>query len=147
MDAGKILVLSGPNLGRLGKREVGIYGTHTYADLAGQCSDLGAELGFDVDIRQTDSESELLTWLFEASDSKIPVVLNAAAWTHYSYAIRDACAQRTAPMIEVHISNLAAREEFRHTSVIAAVVTGVISGFGVNSYLLAIRAIAGGQLE
>ena len=94
-----------------------------------------------VEVRQTDSESELVGWLHEAADDGTPVVLNPAAFTHYSYALRDACAQLTAPLVEVHITNPHAREEFRHTSVISAVATGVIAGFGLESYRLALRAL------
>ena len=137
-----VLVLNGPNLGRLGSREPDVYGTVTFADLADRCRDRGAERGLLVDVRQTDSESELIGWLHEAADERIPVVLNPAAFTHYSYALRDAVAMRTAPLIEVHISNPHAREEFRHTSVISAVASGVIAGFGVESYMLALDAIA-----
>ena len=137
-----VLVLNGPNLGRLGSREPEIYGSMTFDDLAEKCRDRGAERGLLVDVRQTDSESELISWLHEAADERIPVVLNPAAFTHYSYALRDAVAMRTAPLIEVHLSNPHAREEFRHNSVISAVATGVIAGFGVQSYLLALEAIA-----
>ncbi|MEV0387285.1 type II 3-dehydroquinate dehydratase [Nonomuraea sp. NPDC050643] len=137
-----ILVLNGPNLGRLGIREPSVYGADTYADLVDLCHDTCAKLGHDVDVRQTDSEAELIGWIHEACDGRIPVVLNPAAFTHYSYAVRDAVAQRTAPLIEVHISNPAAREEFRHTSVVAGVATGTIAGFGLQSYVLALHAIA-----
>jgi 3-dehydroquinate dehydratase-2 len=99
-------------------------------------------LGLQVELRQTNDESEMLSWLHEAADGSIPVILNPAAFTHYSYALRDACALLTAPVIEVHLSNPLAREEFRHTSVVSAVVTGTISGLGFDSYLLALRAIA-----
>lgn len=136
-----IYVLNGPNLRRLGTREPDVYGAETFADLAALCVATGRELGEHVEVRQTDDEAELIGWLHEAADGKIPVVLNPAAFTHYSYAVRDAIAQRTAPLIEVHISNPAAREEFRHTSVVAAVATGTIAGFGLRSYVLAIRAI------
>ncbi|GAA2769445.1 hypothetical protein GCM10020219_040190 [Nonomuraea dietziae] len=102
----------------------------------------GKELGLEVEVRQSDFEGELLSWLHEAADRRIPVVLNPAAFTHYSYAVRDAVAMRTAPLIEVHISNPAAREEFRHTSVVAGVATGTIAGFGLQSYVLALRAMA-----
>jgi 3-dehydroquinate dehydratase II len=139
----RVLVLNGPNLGRLGSREPDVYGATTYADLVAECRRVGADLGLDVDVRQTDSEAELVGWLHEAADEKLPVVLNPAAFTHYSYALRDACAQRTAPLVEVHISNPMAREEFRHTSVVAAVANGSIAGFGIDSYRLALRAIAG----
>lgn len=137
-----VLVLNGPNLGRLGTREPDIYGSATFADLAEQCVTHGAQRDLRVDVRQTDSEAELLAWLHEAADRRIPVVLNPAAFTHYSYAVRDAVAMRTAPLIEVHISNPHAREEFRHTSVVSAVASGVIAGFGIDSYLLALDAIA-----
>ena len=138
----RVLVLNGPNLGRLGIREPDVYGSLSFDELAKQCREAGRELGLDVDVRQTDDESELLHWLHEAADSVVPVVLNPAAFTHYSYAVRDACAQLTAPLIEVHLSNPAAREAFRHTSVVAGVATGTIAGFGTDSYLLALRAVA-----
>lgn len=138
----RVLVLNGPNLGRLGTREPDIYGSTTHDELTEICRGTGMELALDVEVRQTDSEAELVGWLHEAADARIPVILNAGAFTHYSYALRDALAQVPAPTIEVHLSNPAAREEFRHTSVIAAVVTGSISGFGVESYRLALRAVA-----
>jgi 3-dehydroquinate dehydratase-2 len=138
-----VLVLNGPNLGRLGTREPEVYGSTTFSDLAELCRAHGAELGLSVEVRQTDSEAELIGWLHEAADGRLPVVLNPAAFTHYSYALRDAAAMRTAPLVEVHISNPHAREEFRHTSVISSVASGVIAGFGVRSYLLALEAIAG----
>ncbi len=138
----RVLVLNGPNLGRLGVREPDIYGRTTHAELVDICRAAGMELGLDVEVRQTDAESELVGWLHEAADEGIAVVLNAGAFTHYSYALRDALAQVKAPTVEVHLSNPAAREEFRHTSVIASVVTGSISGFGIDSYRLALRAIA-----
>lgn len=138
----RVLVLNGPNLGRLGSREPEVYGSATHADLAAACVETGTALGLDVEVRQTDSESELVGWLHEATDARTPVVLNPAAFTHYSYALRDACAQLTAPLVEVHLSNPAAREEFRHTSVVSAVATGTIAGFGTDSYRLALRAVA-----
>ena len=137
-----VLVLNGPNLGRLGTREPDVYGSTTFAELAEACRAHGLEKGQAVEVRQTDSESELIGWLHEAADGRIPVVLNPAAFTHYSYALRDAVAMRTAPLVEVHISNPHAREEFRHTSVVSAVASGVIAGFGVDSYLLALDALA-----
>lgn len=136
-----VVVLNGPNLGRLGAREPEIYGSGSHAELVDNCTQWGAELGVDVEVRQTDDEAELVGWLLEAADAATPVVLNAAALTHYSYALRDACAQLEAPLIEVHISNPAARETFRHTSVISAVATGTISGLGVDGYRLAIDAL------
>lgn len=142
MSAPTVLVLNGPNLGRLGKREPDIYGHTTHAELADLCVRTGTELGLSVDVRQTDSEAELVQWLHEAADEGFPVILNAGAFTHYSYALRDALAQVTSMTVEVHLSNPASREEFRHTSVIAGVVTGSIAGFGVDSYVLALRAVA-----
>lgn len=138
-----VLILNGPNLGRLGSREPEIYGSATLADIAAACQELGAELGLHVDLRQTDDEAELIGWVHEAAELRLPVVINPAAFTHYSYALRDALAMRTAPLIEVHLSNPAARESFRHTSVVSAVADGTIAGFGASSYLLALRAIAG----
>jgi len=138
-----VLVLNGPNLGRLGSREPEIYGSTTFAELAQRCVVHGEERQLSVDVRQTDSEVELIGWLHEAADRQVPVVLNPAAFTHYSYALRDAAALRTAPLLEVHLSNPHTREEFRHTSVISAVASGVIAGFGVGSYLLALDALSG----
>lgn len=137
----EILVLNGPNLARLGVREPEIYGSASYDDLVKQCQSWAAELGHQAQVRQTDSEHELVGWLHEATDQNLPVILNAAAFTHYSYSIRDAIAQIKSPVIEVHISNPAARENFRHQSVIAAVCAGAISGFGLHSYHLAFQAI------
>jgi len=137
-----VLVLNGPNLGRLGSREPEVYGHTSYEDLVRMCTEAGQELGLQVEVRQTDDESTLVRWLHEAADRLTPVVLNPAAFTHYSYALRDAIALRTAPLVEVHLTNPAAREEFRHTSVLAAVSSGTIAGFGVASYLLALQAIS-----
>ncbi len=139
----KVLVLNGPNLGRLGTREPEVYGSMTYDDLVDLCKADAAALGLDVEVRQTDSEAELVGWLHQAADEGTPVVLNPAAFTHYSYALRDACAMLTAPLVEVHITNPHKREQFRHTSVVSGVATGVIAGFGADSYRLALRAIAG----
>lgn len=138
----RVLVLNGPNLGRLGSREPEVYGSTSYDDLVTHCEEWGTALGLDVEVRQTDSEAELVGWIHEATDEELPVVLNPAAFTHYSYALRDACAQLAGSLIEVHISNPAARETFRHTSVISAVATGTIAGFGIGSYRLALAAIA-----
>jgi 3-dehydroquinate dehydratase-2 len=137
-----VLVLNGPNLGRLGSRQVDVYGQTSYADLVELCVATGKELGLDVEVRQTDAEHEMLAWLHEAADSATPVVLNPGAWSHYSYAVRDACAMLRAPLVEVHISNIHAREEFRHHSVVSAVATGVICGLGVDGYRLALRHLA-----
>ncbi|QMU76423.1 type II 3-dehydroquinate dehydratase [Streptacidiphilus sp. PB12-B1b] len=138
----KVLVLNGPNLGRLGSREPDVYGSTSYAGLVQRCTSLGEELGLAVDVRETNDEGEMIRWLHEAADGRLPVVINPGAFTHYSYAMRDAASQRTAPLIEVHISNPHAREEFRHTSVISAVASGTIAGFGIGSYELALRALA-----
>jgi 3-dehydroquinate dehydratase-2 len=138
----KVLVLNGPNLGRLGTREPDVYGSTTYADLVALCEGTGHELGLEVDVRQTDFEGEMLGWLHEAADHQYPVVLNPAAWTHYSVAVRDACSQLTAPLVEVHISNVHKREDFRQHSYISAVAEGTILGLGVQGYALALRWIA-----
>ncbi len=138
----RVLILNGPNLSRLGTRQPEIYGSATFADLVEQCARWGVELGLEVEVRQSDDEATLVGWLHEAADAQTPVVINPAAFTHYSYSLRDACALRTAPLVEVHISNPAAREEFRHTSVISAVASGTIAGFGFTSYRLALIAIA-----
>jgi len=137
-----VLVLNGPNLQRLGSRQPEVYGSATMADLASACAAAGRELGLAVDVRQTDDEAELVGWVHEAVDGQLPIVLNPAAFTHYSYALRDALAMRTAPLVEVHLSNPAARETFRHTSVVAGVADGTVAGFGLLSYQLALRAIA-----
>ncbi len=140
----KVLVLNGPNLGRLGRRQPEIYGHTTHAELADQCVAWGRELGLDVEVRQTNHEGELLDWLNEAADTVTPVVLNAAAWTHYSLALWDACAQLTAPLVEVHISDPKQRpEEFRHTSVVTPHAERVISGEGIDGYRMALEHIAG----
>lgn len=138
----RVLVLNGPNLRRLGVREPDTYGRASFDDLVAVCRDAGRRLELQVEVRQTDDEAEMMRWLHEAADERVPVVLNPAAFTHYSYALRDAAAQRTAPLIEVHITNPAAREEFRHTSVVAGVATGTIAGFGTMSYVLALQAVA-----
>ncbi|MCP2253972.1 3-dehydroquinate dehydratase [Prauserella aidingensis] len=138
----RVVVLNGPNLGRLGTREPGVYGATTYAGLVELCTATGAEQGLDVDVRQTDHEGEMVGWLHEAADLGAPVVLNAGAWTHYSIAVRDAAAQLSAPLLEVHISNVHRREEFRHHSVLSDIATGVLAGFGVDGYRLALEWLA-----
>ncbi len=140
----RVLVLNGPNLGRLGSREPDVYGSTTFTGLVERCRKAAAELGLDADVRQTDDEATLVGWLHEAADRGSGVVLNPAAFTHYSYALRDACAALTAPLVEVHLTNPAARDRFRHTSVVAGVATGSVAGFGVESYRLALRALAVG---
>ncbi len=138
----RVYVLNGPNLGRLGTREPGVYGTATYADLVALCERAGADLGLQVTVRQTDAEAQMLEWLHTAADEAAAVVLNPAAWTHYSIAVRDACAMLRAPLLEVHISNIHAREPFRQHSVISAVATGVICGLGITGYRLALEWLA-----
>ena len=139
----RVHVLNGPNLGRLGTRQVDVYGVTSYADLVALCQAEGKALGLDVEVRQTDAEHEMLGWLHIAADEEVPVVLNPGAWSHYSYAVRDACAMLRAPLVEVHISNIHSREQFRHHSVVSAVATGVIAGLGVDGYRLALRHLAG----
>ena len=138
----RVLVLNGPNLRRLGTREPVIYGSTTYAELEALCVGGGSELGLDVEVRQTEHEGELLTWLQEAADNSLPVVLNAAALTHTSVGLGDACAMLAAPLVEVHISNVHKREQFRHHSYVSAHASGVIVGLGVEGYVLALSWIA-----
>jgi len=138
----KVLVLNGPNLGRLDLRDNSIYGKLDFEGLKKFIEDSAKTLGLEVDIRQTDSEVEMINWLHEAAEKNLPVVINPAAFTHYSYAIRDAADMVKAPLIEVHLSNPLSREEFRHTSVISGVANGTIGGFGPDSYRLALSAIA-----
>ena len=137
-----VYVLNGPNLGRLGTREPDVYGRMTFAELSDDIVRTAEGLGLTATVLQTDSEAELIGWLHRAQDEQSAVVLNPAAFTHYSYAVRDACAMVTTPLIEVHLSNPAAREEFRHTSVVSAVAKGTLAGFGADSYRLALRAVA-----
>ena len=137
----KILVLNGPNLARLDLREKSIYGNFSYAELEEAVTGFAKDAGVTVEIMQSDSETELIQILHRAADSKTPIIFNPAAFTHYSYAIRDAVTMLTAPVIEVHLSNPLSREEFRHTSVISGVVKGSIAGFGVESYNLALIAM------
>ncbi|GIE89203.1 type II 3-dehydroquinate dehydratase [Actinoplanes regularis] len=136
-----IYVLNGPNLNRLGTREPEIYGKTTYQDLVDMCESVAEDLGVTVEIRQTNAEHEMIEWLHRAADEGADVVLNAGAWTHYSFAIRDACAMLRGTLIEVHISNVHQREEFRHHSVITGVATGVIAGLGIDGYRLALEHI------
>ncbi|HET9499524.1 MAG TPA: type II 3-dehydroquinate dehydratase [Marmoricola sp.] len=139
----KVWVLNGPNLGRLGRRQPEIYGTTTHAELADLCVAWGTELGLDVEVRQTNHEGELLDWLNEAADESIPVVLNAGAWTHYSWALHDACAQLTAPLVEVHLSAPKQRpEEFRHVSVVEPHAAATIAGAGIDGYREALEVVA-----
>jgi len=137
-----IVVLNGPNLGRLGRREPEVYGSLSHDDLVAMIEAEAAQLGVSVVVRQSDSEAQLLEWVHDAADAASPVVLNAGALTHTSIALRDACAELRAPLVEVHISNVHAREEFRHHSYLSGVATGVIVGLGVQGYLLALRYLA-----
>ena len=144
MTAPTVFVLSGPNLNRLGTREPEVYGSDTLDDIHAAVIREAHRLGLTADCRQTNHEGELIDWLHEAVDTRADVILNPGAWTHYSYAVRDACAIVTTSgrsLVEVHLSNPAAREEFRHTSVVAGVATGSITGFGLQSYLLALQAL------
>ena len=139
-----VLVLNGPNLGRLGSREPDIYGTLNYQELEERIAQLAAQLQVACEVRQTDDEAQLIAWLHESVDKRHDVILNPAAFTHYSYAVRDAATLVTKSglkLIEVHLSNPHSREEFRHTSVISGIASGVIAGFGVNSYLAALRIL------
>jgi 3-dehydroquinate dehydratase-2 len=139
----KVLVLNGPNLGRLGRRQPEIYGHTTYAELAHRCVEWGAGLGLEVEVRQTNHEGTMLDWLNAAADDGHPVVLNAAAWTHYSLALHDACAQLTAPLVEVHISDPAARPEvFRHTSYVEPHASATVAGHGIEGYREALEILA-----
>lgn len=135
-------VLNGPNLGRLGSREPEIYGSTTYDELVDICEQTAAEVGLAVEVRQTDDEATMIRWLHTAADAQAPVVINAGAWSHYSYALRDALSMVTGAVVEVHLSNIHTREEFRHHSVLSAVCRGVVVGLGVEGYRAAIRAIA-----
>lgn len=141
-----VRVLNGANLGRLGTREPEVYGSTTYAELAALCVAAGREMDLEVTVDQTDDEGELLRWLHEAADARTPVVLNPGGWSHTSVVLRDACADVTSrgvPLVEVHISNVHAREQFRHHSLVSAVASGVLVGLGVQGYVLALSYLAG----
>lgn len=140
-----VWVLNGPNLGRLGRRQPEIYGLMSHDELVDHVQHTADRLGLDVVVRQTDSEAQMIGWLHEAADRRIPVIINPAAWSHYNIAIADAVAQVEAPVIEVHLSNTARREEFRHHSVVSAYVTGTITGLGISGYDLALRYLASGD--
>ena len=137
----KVLVINGPNLSRLDIRDSSIYGDMSYPQLEAHIRSAAESNGFTADVRQRDDEATIIGWLHEAADSNTPVIINPAAFTHYSYAIRDAAEMVKAPLIEVHLSNPLSREEFRHTSVISGVANGTIGGFGPNSYSLALAAL------
>ncbi len=140
--ARKVFVLNGPNLNMLGKREPGIYGSKTLRDIEADCHAVGAELGFDIDFRQSNHEGTLVDWLQEADDAAVGVVLNPAAYSHTSIAFHDAISAIRPPVVEVHISNVMAREPFRHESMVSPVAAGIIVGFGTDGYTLALRALA-----
>lgn len=134
-----VLVLNGPNLGRLGVREPDVYGTATYDDLVARCGEVAKETGLEVEVRQTDTESEMIGWLHDAADSGASVVLNAGAWTHTSVAVRDAASQLSGPLVEVHLSNVYARETFRHKSYLSDIAVAVVVGMGLEGYAAALR--------
>jgi 3-dehydroquinate dehydratase-2 len=136
----KILFLNGPNLNLLGEREPEVYGQTTLADIEAKVRDRARKLGVEIDFRQSNLEGELVAWIQQAKRQFDVIVLNAAAYTHTSIALRDAIAAVGVPTIEVHLSNIHAREEFRHKSLIAPVCRGQIMGFGANSYVLALEA-------
>lgn len=140
--SGTVRVLNGPNLGRLGRRQPEVYGATTHAELAARCEQVGRELGLAVTVQQSDAEAELLGWVHDAADAGESVVINAAGLTHTSVVLRDACAELTAPWVEVHISNVHAREPFRAHSQLSAIATGSIVGLGVTGYELALRFLA-----
>lgn len=142
MMSNKVFVLNGPNLNMLGKREPGIYGDLSLDSIGQLCRDTGKSLDFDIDFRQSNHEGTLVDWLHEANDDVFGIILNAGAYTHTSIALHDAIRSIRTPVIEIHLSNVHAREEFRHKSMIAPVSRGVICGFGPNSYKLAIQAFA-----
>ena len=137
----KVLVLNGPNLDMLGKRETNFYGSKSYEELKKLIEEFASDLGIEVEIKQSNDEATMIAWLHDAAKLNLPVIINPAAFTHYSYAIRDAIVMVENAKIEVHLSNPLSREDFRHTSVVSGVVDGTISGFGVNSYRLALEAI------
>jgi 3-dehydroquinate dehydratase II len=140
----RVMVLNGPNLGRLGRRQPEIYGSTSHEELAARCVAWGRDLGLEVEVRQTNHEGELLDWLNLAADDGTPLVLNAGAWTHYSLALYDACAQLTAALVEVHLSDPKQRpEEFRHTSVVEPHALATIAGRGVDGYREALVLLAG----
>lgn len=136
----KVLFLNGPNLNLLGQREPGVYGRSTLGEIEASVRARAKDLGVEVDFRQSNLEGELVSWIQQARGSFEVIVLNAAAYTHTSVALRDAIAAVAVPTIEIHLSNVHAREEFRHKSLIAPVCVGQIAGFGANSYLLALEA-------
>ncbi|QRM55060.1 type II 3-dehydroquinate dehydratase [Sinorhizobium sp. BG8] len=140
--ASTFFVLNGPNLNMLGKREPGIYGGQTLADIEALCRDEGAKLGFDIDFRQSNHEGTLVDWIHEAGSKAAGIAINPGAYGHTSIAMHDAIRSISVPVVELHLSNIHAREEFRHKSMIAPAVKGVICGFGAHSYILALNALS-----
>lgn len=137
-----IYILNGPNLNKLGTREPEIYGAQKLEDIKADCETLGSELGFEIEFRQSNQEGDLVSWIQEAGDKAQGLVINAAAYTHTSVALLDALKTLSIPSVEVHLSNVHQREDFRHKSYISPGVTGIISGFGAASYQLALQALA-----
>jgi 3-dehydroquinate dehydratase-2 len=138
----KVLILNGPNLNMLGTREPEVYGSLNLADIQAICETKAGALNLVCEFVQSNDEAVLVAAVQQAVIENLPVIINPAAFTHYSYGLRDACAQHTAPMIEIHLSNPHKRESFRRNSVVSDVVDGTIAGFGANSYVLALEAIA-----
>ena len=136
-----ILILNGPNLNLLGTREPHIYGTSTLGDIEQACAARAQEIGFDIDFRQSNSESDLITFIQQAAKTSSGIIINPAAYSHTSIAIADAIEAVGLPVIEVHVSNIFAREAFRHHSYISPVATGIVCGFGTNGYILALNAL------
>ncbi len=136
----KILFLNGPNLNLLGQREPEVYGTTTLADIESKVREHAAKFDAEIDFRQSNVEGELVDWIQQEAGRTDVIVLNAAAYTHTSVALRDAISSVDVPTIEIHLSNVQAREDFRHTSLIAPVCRGVIAGFGAYSYILGVEA-------
>ena len=138
-----VFIINGPNLNMLGKREPGIYGAATLSDIEASCRDEAAKLGIDIEFRQSNLEGDLVTWIQEAGMAGASVLINPAAYTHTSIALHDAIRASMVTVVEVHISNVHAREEFRHKSYVSPVAKGVICGFGPEGYLMGLRALAG----
>ena len=140
--ARKVFVLNGPNLNALGKREPGVYGGATLKDIEDGCRAVGKQLGLEIDFRQSNHEGVLVDWLHEANETAVGVVINPGAYSHTSIALHDAIRAIDPPVIEVHITNVHARESFRHVSLVSPVAAGVLVGFGPAGYQLALRALA-----
>lgn len=141
-ESARILILNGPNLNLLGTREPEIYGHETLADIENDCAAHAKKLELAIDFRQTNSEGECVGWIQEAATGWSGIIINPAAYTHTSVAIMDALKMVRCPIIEVHLSNIFAREAFRHHSYVSPVANGIVSGFGGNGYILALEAMA-----